>query len=259
VQSVCRIAGRPGFGVRPQRLREAAMTFVVSEDCRALGLRAGAVVFRGVRVAPGSPELRAEVRRAAEALRARFAGPQEVRALPEVTAFQEVLRRVGVNPRREQPSVERLLTFALKHGDLPAINSLVDAYNLASVRSLCSLGAHDLDRIALPVTLRLLTGDEPFTPLGGAAPVPVTPGEFGYVDAQARVLCRLDLLQADFSKVTEDTGNALLIVEGTAAHSAESLRRGFAEAVELVTRHCGGAAEVVAFPGGGGTGQQGSR
>jgi DNA/RNA-binding domain of Phe-tRNA-synthetase-like protein len=226
------------------------MTFVVSEDCRKLGLRAGAVLFRGVRVGPACAELRAEIGRAVETLRAGFAGPQEVRALPEVAAFHELLRRVGVNPRREQPSVERLLTSAVRRGDLPAINSLVDAYNLASVRTLCSLGAHDLDRIALPVSLRLLTGAESFIPLGRAEPEPVTAGEFGYVDAQDRVLCRLDLLQADFSKVTADTVNALLIVEATADHSAESLRRGFAEAVELVTRHCRGTAEVVALPQG---------
>jgi DNA/RNA-binding domain of Phe-tRNA-synthetase-like protein len=224
------------------------MTFTVSEDCHHLGLRAGAIAFRGVRVGPAGPELRGAIAREVQVIGARYAGPQEVRALPEVAAFHEVLRRVGVNPRREQPSVERLLSFALRRADLPAINSLVDAYNLASVRTLCSLGAHDLDRIALPVALRLLTGTESFTALGRAEPEPVTPGEFGYVDAQGRVLCRLDLLQADFSKVTAETTSALLIVEGTAAHDAEALRRGFAEAVELVTRHCGGTAEVVALP-----------
>jgi DNA/RNA-binding domain of Phe-tRNA-synthetase-like protein len=222
------------------------MTFTVSEDCLRLGLRAGAVVFRGIRVGPASAALRAEIAREVEGICARLSGPQEVRALPEVAAFHELLRRVGVNPRREQPSVERLLTSALRRGDLPAINSLVDAYNLASVRTLCSLGAHDLDRIALPVSLRLLTGAESFTPLGRTEPEPVTLGEFGYVDGQDRVLCRLDLLQADFSKVTADTVNALLIVEGTAEHTAEVLRRGFAEAVELVTRHCGGTAEPAA-------------
>ena len=118
------------------------MTFTVAEDCLRLGLRAGVVVFRGVRVGPAGPELRAAIASEVEAVRARYAGPQAVRALAEVAAFHEVLRRVGVNPRREQPSVERLLGFALRRGDLPAINSLVDAYNLASVRTLCSLGAY---------------------------------------------------------------------------------------------------------------------
>jgi DNA/RNA-binding domain of Phe-tRNA-synthetase-like protein len=225
------------------------MSFIVAEDCVRLGLRAGAVVFRNVRVTAAPPALRSEIVGEVQAIRARFATAEAVRSTPEVAGFQEVLRRVGVNPRKEQPSVERLLTFVLKRGDLPAINSLVDAYNLVSVRHRCSLGAHDLDRIAPPVTLRLLTGRESFTPLGRDVAEPVTADEFGYVDAQARVLCRLDLLQAEFSKVTAATVNALLIIEGTTAHPPDVLRQAFAEAIELVTRHCGGSAEIVALPG----------
>jgi DNA/RNA-binding domain of Phe-tRNA-synthetase-like protein len=207
-------------------------------------------VFRDVHVVPASPALRAEIADAVREIQARFPDPPAVRSLPEVVAFAEILRKVGVNPRKEQPSVERLLTYALKRGDLPAINSLVDAYNLVSVRSACSLGAHDLDRIACPVALRLLTGREAFTPLGHDTATLVRAGEFGYVDAEDRVLCRLDLLQAEFSKVTEATRNVLLIVEGTTAHSPDALRRAVAAVVEGVTRHCGGTAAVVAFPDG---------
>jgi DNA/RNA-binding domain of Phe-tRNA-synthetase-like protein len=192
--------------------------------------------------------LRAEIAQEVAKIRQRFASPAAIRASPEVAAFSEILRKVGVNPRKESPSVERLLAFALKRGDLPAINSLVDAYNLVSVRASCSLGAHDLDTISPPVALRLLTGGETFTPLGRDTPTPVTPGEFGYVDGRDRVLCRLDLLQADFSKVTEQTVNALLIVEGTAMHAPEVLRRAVAEVIELVTRFCGGTAEIIAEP-----------
>jgi DNA/RNA-binding domain of Phe-tRNA-synthetase-like protein len=220
----------------------------VAEECLSLGLRAGAIVFRDVRVAAAPAELRAEILREVEAIRKRFADPAAIRATPEVASFAEVLKKVGANPRRDQPSVERLLTFALKRGDLPAINSLVDAYNLVSVRSLCSLGAHDLDVLTLPVALRLLTGNETFTPLGNSEAVPVTPGEFGYVDAANRVLCRLDVLQADFSKVTTATRNALLIIEGTTAHAPETFAQAFTEAVERITRSCGGTAEVMASP-----------
>src|SRR5262249_2541739 len=102
--------------------------------------------------------------------------------------------------------------------------------------------------IRLPVSLRLLTGAEPFTPLGRDTPAAVTPGEFGYVDAAGRVLCRLDVLQAEFSKITTATTNALLIIEGTGTHPPDAFRTAFAEVQDLVPRHCGGTAEVLALP-----------
>jgi DNA/RNA-binding domain of Phe-tRNA-synthetase-like protein len=224
------------------------MDFIVAEACLQLGLQAGAVIFRNVHVTPTNPALRSDIQQAARAVQGRFASPGAIRSAPEVVRFQEILRKVGVNPRKEQPSLERLLTIALKRADLPAVNSLVDAYNLVSLRSGCSLGAHDLDKIALPVALRLLTGGESFTPLGRDAAVAVTSGEFGYVDAQGRVLCRLDVLQAEFSKVTTGTTHVLLIIEGTAAHPPDALRQAFAEAIDRVTRFCGGKGEVIASP-----------
>jgi DNA/RNA-binding domain of Phe-tRNA-synthetase-like protein len=224
------------------------MNLIVADDCFHLGLRAGAIVFRNVRVTALSPAQRAEMADAVAAVQARFSSPSAIRADPYVGSFRAILQQVGVNPKKDQPSVEKLMTFAYKHGNLPAINNLVDAYNLVSVRSSCSLGAHDLDRISLPVTLRLLDGSESFTPLGTDRPVPVTAGEYGYVDASNRLLCRLDVLQADFSKVTEATVNALLIVEGTIAHSAQDLRKAFADVMELVTRYCGGTGEIITIP-----------
>jgi len=221
------------------------MTFGVAEECVQLGLRAGAIVFRNLVIAAASPELRAQIDREIQAVREQFANPAAIRSCPEVAAFQQLHRRAGVNPRKEQSSIERLLLLALKRGELPAINNLVDAYNLVSLRTRCSLGAHDLDAIALPVSLRLLTGQEAFTPLGERAPSAVTPGEYGYVDAANRLLCRLDVRQADFSKVTQRTRNVLLIVEGTAEHDPEVLRRAFEEIIELTTCSCGGSAEVV--------------
>jgi DNA/RNA-binding domain of Phe-tRNA-synthetase-like protein len=224
------------------------VSFIVSQDCIELGLRAGAILFRNVRVCPASADLRAEIAQEILVLRTKFTRPEAIRSTPEVIAFREILRNAGSNPRKDQPSVERLLTFALKRGDLPAINNLVDAYNLVSIRTRCSLGAHDFDTLVPPVALRLLTGKESFTPLGGGKETVLMAGEYGYVDAHDRVLCRLDVLQADFSKVTPATVNALLIIEGTSAHAEATFQHAFAEAIERVTRHCGGTAEVICFP-----------
>jgi DNA/RNA-binding domain of Phe-tRNA-synthetase-like protein len=224
------------------------MTFNVAEECIRLGLRVGAIVFRNVRVTASNPGQRAEIAKEVALVREKFTSPGAIRGVAAVASFRDILRKVGANPKTDRPSLERLLTFALKRGDLLAINNLVDAYNLISIRSSCSLGAHDLDRIQLPVSLRILDGTESFIPLGSEELIRVTPGEFGYVDAANLVLCRLDVLQAEFSKVTEATTNVLLIVEGTAAHSPQVIRQTFDDVIHVVTHYCGGTAEIVSFP-----------
>jgi DNA/RNA-binding domain of Phe-tRNA-synthetase-like protein len=205
-------------------------------------------VFRDIRVTASSPALRAEIAKEAAIVREKYSSASAVRDDPAVASFRSILQKVGANSKTDRPSLERLLNFALKRGDLPAINDLVDTYNLVSIRSSCSLGAHDLDRIRLPVSLRIFEGTESFVPLGSDELSPITPGEFGYVDAANRVLCRLDILQAEFSKVTEASANALLIVEGTTAHSPQIIREAFDDVIHRVPRYCGGTGEIMSYP-----------
>ena len=222
--------------------------FHVSDACEQLGLRAGAILHQGVTIQPASTELRAEIDEAAAEVGRQFQDRAAIRTLPEIAQLHQVLRDVGVKPRRHPPSNQKLLEFALKHGTLPAINNLVDAYNLVSLRTLASLGAHDTGQISSPVELRLLTGEETFTPLGSSEPEAVVAGEFGYVDADSRLLCRLDSLQADFSKVGGSTRDVLVIVESTLATEGQQRKAAVELAMEVISGHCGGTAEVVAMP-----------
>ena len=162
-----------------------------------------------------------------------------------MTELHSIFRKVGVNPRKLQPSCERLVQLVLKRGAIPAINNLVDTYNLVSLRWNCSLGAHDLNCLAPPVQLRILKGDETFVPLGSREPEPFDRGEFGYVDAGNRLICRLDVRQADFSKITPDTRNVLLIVGATRALDPAGVDRILAETVDRVTGACGGHGEIL--------------
>jgi DNA/RNA-binding domain of Phe-tRNA-synthetase-like protein len=230
-----------------------ANIFAVTPACVDLGLRAGAVVLRGVSVGPAGAGLRDEIACEVDRIRARYGegGSADLRSSPEIQGLYAVFRAVGVKPRRQPPSIEKLIQYALRKGDLPVVNNLVDAYNLMSVRTNLSMGAHDLDRIELPVTLTTFTGNESFIPLGmgGESSQAVRAGEFGYVDAAGRVLCRLDVLQAEFSKVTAETRNALLIIEATASVAVDRLRRAFAETLAFLELHSGGAGQIVSFPG----------
>lgn len=219
--------------------------FHVTASCQQLGLRAGAILHREVTIEPASNDLRAQIDAAAEAIRQQYQSRSEIRQLPAIVQLHQILREVGVKPRRHPPSNQKLLEYALKHGTLPAINNLVDAYNLVSLKTLCSLGAHDAGQISSPVELRILTGEETFTPLGSPDPQAVVAGEFGYVDARGRLLCRLDSLQADFSKVGETASEVLVIVESTIATPAAERQAALELVREVIQGHCGGTAEVV--------------
>ena len=224
-------------------------TFLVSQECLDLGLRAGAFVLEGLVIGPASQELRSEIVKEVERVRGQFESAAEIRAIPELVKLHEILRSVGVRPRSHPPSTQKLLESAWKRGKIPEVNNLVDTYNLVSLLTRCSLGAHDLDRLALSVGLRLFRGNESFRPLGSQEDQSVRAGQFGYVDAENRVICRLDSLQADFCKVTSETTRALLIVESTTVHDTERLEMDFTATRKALDRYCGVNAEVVAFPG----------
>ena len=118
-------------------------TFLVSQDCLDLGLRAGAFVLEDVQIAVASQEPRLQIDDEVQRIRTQFASPAEIRSIAELMKLYEILRSVGVKPRSHPPSPQKLLESAWKRGKLPEVNNLVDAYNLVSLRTRCSLGAHD--------------------------------------------------------------------------------------------------------------------
>ena len=222
--------------------------FQVSDACRRLGLRAGAIVFRGIGIGTSAAALKHLIEREILEIKDRFTTPAALRSSPEIVRLHSLFRAVGVNPRRVQPACERLIQMALKRGRLAQINNLVDAYNLMSVRSICSLGAHDLDTLALPIQLRLLEGDEEFIPMGSHEKEACAAGEFAYVDSASRVICRLDVRQAEFSKITRESDSVLLIIGATTALSFARLEILFSETRELITKYCGGTCRSIHFP-----------
>ena len=223
-------------------------SFDVAPQCHALGLRAGAILFRDLCISPSPASLREAIDAASQRVHDTFTDRRSIRSHPGLQRIREILKSIGSDPRRHPPSTEKLLQYARTRCTLPAINNLVDCYNLISLESLCSLGAHDLDCLSLPVRLHQFTSEQTFVPLGNPEPQTVLCGEFGYVDQQDRVLCRLDSLQADFSKVTTDTHSVILIIEATDTTPSAALNDLLQRAANDVQQHCGGAVVQIVGP-----------
>ena len=97
----------------------------------------------------------------------------QIVADPILQGFRQLHEAVGRSNKKYVSSSENLLKVLLQTGQLPRINLLVDIYNLVSVKTRLSLGAHDIVAVCGSIHLRLTTGKERFWPLGADALKPV--------------------------------------------------------------------------------------
>jgi DNA/RNA-binding domain of Phe-tRNA-synthetase-like protein len=108
---------------------------------------------------------------------------------------------------------------------------------MVSIKWSLSLGAHDLDAVALPIRLAIAPADMEFVGLGTYGHDVVKAGEFVYIDDAGRIVCRLDVVQAEFSKVRTGTSNVVVIVEGTSAHGQDTFGAARRELIELIEEY----------------------
>lgn len=160
---------------------------------------------------------------------------------PVLAGFRDLHTKVGRSNREYVAAPEGLRWLFLERGRFPHINTLVDIYNFISVKTGLALGAHDIDKVHGNITLRLTKGDEIFVPLGKTEAVAVFPGEYGYIDDGNNVICRLEVLQVEPTKVTAESKDIFMIIEGNANTDVEYVQSAAKEVCDLITKYCGGS------------------
>jgi len=86
---------------------------------------------------------------------------------PIVRAYRDFYWRIGIDPTKTRPASEALLRRFLKNQSLPKINNVVDAGNIASLKTLVPLGLYDTNNISGKLTLRFAKNGELFTDITG--------------------------------------------------------------------------------------------
>jgi DNA/RNA-binding domain of Phe-tRNA-synthetase-like protein len=162
-----------------------------------------------------------------------------------LVGYRDLHIKIGKKNKDFRASPESLRKLFLERGRFPKINTLVDAYNLISLKTGIALGAHDISHIIGNVTLRLTTGSESFLPLGKTTPQPISPNEYAYVDDGNNILCRMEVIQVEPTKSTDSSSDIFLIIQGNAKTPDESLRAASDELKHLITRLCGGEYELL--------------
>ncbi|MGV9774393.1 B3/B4 domain-containing protein [Streptosporangium sp. NPDC003464] len=151
---------------------------------------------------------------------------------PKVEAWREAYRAFGAKPQRTRPSVDALV----RRMPLPEINLVVDAYNTVSVRHGLPIGGEDLARYEGAARLVRAAGDEPFEVVEKGEPAVDHPeiGEVVWRDDRGVTCRRWNWRQCVRTRITEETTDALFLLERLAPMSLEELGAAGDELVDLL-------------------------
>jgi DNA/RNA-binding domain of Phe-tRNA-synthetase-like protein len=215
----------------------------VSPELLQVGLSTAVVVARGVDNSRNPPELMAYRRSVGRQLGSYWKN-RSLSTHPAIQEYERVHRLFGVAGEPAAP--EKILRYVRRHQDFMVAGAVVDSYNIVSAKTMLSIGAHDLSKLNTPVALRRIEAEDVFVPLDETSPRSCV-GEYAYVDPDHRVICRMEALQGDHSKVDGGSRDIVFFLQGNAALSGQELLAGSWLLVELIETFCRGKAELVEF------------
>lgn len=92
--------------------------------------------------------------------------PEQINSIPQIVAMRTAYKALGKDPSRYRGSAEALLRRVHSGKGLYQINSVVDINNLVSLESMNPAGTYDLEKISLPVELRIGAAGESYKGIG---------------------------------------------------------------------------------------------
>lgn len=110
-------------------------------------------------------------------------------------------------------SIEALLKRVNQDRAFTPINPLVDIYNSISLKYAVPCGGEDLQLISGDLHLGKAKGGESFLPLGADQDAPALPEEIIYYDNEGAICRCLNWREAQRTMLTEETTDAVLVIE----------------------------------------------
>ena len=136
-------------------------------------------------------------------------------------------------------SIEALLKRVSQGREFNPINPLVDIYNSVSLSYAVPCGGEDLEKIAGNLRLGKAKGGESFFPLGAESDAPALPEEIIYYDDEGAVCRCLNWREAQRTMLTEETKDAVLVIEAINGEQAARAQSAMQELQDLVKDYFG--------------------
>jgi len=172
-----------------------------------------------------------------------FYDAETLKDRPVLRAYRDFFWRVNVDPTKIRPAAEALIRRVVVGNPLPRINTLVDAYNLASIKTEVAVAAFDADNLRGDLIMRFAKKGEKFHGIGMNKPLHLQGSEIVVQDAE-KLVAVYPYRDSEDSKVSEATKNVLLLFCGVPGITEEKLLEAMKVTVDYVTRFCGGTVRV---------------
>jgi len=163
---------------------------------------------------------------------------------PIVRAYRDLYWRLDIDPTKTRPSGEALLRRVLHGSELPNISTAVDAYNLASMKTIIPVSGFDLDRLAPPFEVRFAKDGETFTGIGMETPIPLTSRTLILVD-EKQILCVYPYRDSNYTKITTKTQNVAIVGYGAPRIEPKQLKDAVETALAFIIKVAGGEIAAV--------------
>lgn len=151
--------------------------------------------------------------------------------------YRDFFWSIDIDPTKIRPASEALIRRILQEKPIPKINTAVDSYNLASIRSGVPLAAFDTDTINGRLHMRFSKEGELFLGIGMEKPKSLKGGEI-VVSDDKRLVAIYPYRDSDDTKITLKTNKILLMSCGVPGISDSDLDQALEYAVEYIQKFC---------------------
>lgn len=167
---------------------------------------------------------------------------EKLRDDPEFRAYRDFFWKLGIDPTKIRPAAEALIRRVLRERPIPKINTWVDAYNLVSITTAIPIASFDADLLDGGLLMREANAGEQFLGIAMKKPVVLSGGE-AVIQDDERLVAIYPYRDADYSKVSQNTKNVLMLMCGAPGITKIKLNNAANQAMDVLLRFCGGKVE----------------
>lgn len=161
-----------------------------------------------------------------------------------VRTYRDFYWKLNIDPTKTRPSGEALLRRVLHGSELPCISTVVDAYNLASMKTIIPISGFDKDRLNPPFQIRFARNGEVFTGIGMDKPMSLTDNMLVLAD-ERHTLCIYPYRDSDYTKITSQIRNVLIVGYGAPGITEEQLKEAVETTLIYIKQASKGEIEMV--------------